>query len=191
MTYSIKTKIALWLLGLMLVTALVVGSSAYFILFDALAKNQKDNLLFVARGEAERLAEFIEHKERRFKNIALSDDVKRYSKTFSESLLFGFFYQFRHEFPVLTFVTKQGKEEFRISGGNNSIDLVDTKETALYKDLIKVPGTVITHISEVGQDLGPYARMGFHRENFFGEFEGIVTARIPFYKFFKAFRETR
>ncbi len=178
------------LLGLILVTAFAIGFSSYVILYDSLIDVQKRNLLYAARSESEHLKEFIEIKESKLKSIAMSREVLSYSESFNGNILFGFYDKYKDEFPVLSFVLHNGREELRIEDGVNSSHLINIDKLTLYKKIIENPNKVFTQV-DVSADVMPEIVMAYHRENFFGQFEGVVTGRIPLSVFFKPFNEIK
>ncbi|HFD32205.1 MAG TPA: response regulator [Gammaproteobacteria bacterium] len=188
---SIKARLLSWLMGLVLLTGLGIGYSSYVILYDTLVENQQSNLVFAANTESQRIEEHIQIREEKFRAIAKSNDVLRYSKTFSGIHLYEYFDQFKDEFPILSFVMQDGREELRIDNGANSIDLTNISNTPLYKALMQSPNSVITRLEISSRTRLPELVMAYYRKNFFDVFEGIIVARIPLSNIFQPSNEVK
>lgn len=186
---SLNTRILAWFLGLILITGITVGYSSYVIFYDTLVEKQKESLLFAVQTETQHLLDHIKIRKTKFKSIVMSENVLRYSEQFSEILLFGYFDKFKDQFPVLSFINKKGDEELRIDNGINSTHLINIHNSILYKKLLDKPNKIITLVGTSIRTGAPELAIGYHRENFFGTFEGIIISMIPFSNIFKTVSE--
>ena len=127
-------------------TASALGLSSYIIMYQSLAENQQESLLYASYTEAEHLASFVDNEEHHFEVIATGREMLRYSKKFSGNVFFGYLDQFSDEFPVLSYVSEQGQEELRIENGVNSTLLINISNTPLFRYLIDHPNKVFTEV---------------------------------------------
>ena len=170
-------------------TASALGLASYIIMYQSLAENQEKSLIYASSAEAEHLASFADNEEHRFEVIATSKEMLRYSKKFSGNVFFGYLDQYSDEFPVLSYVSEQGQEELRIENRVNSTLLINISSTPLFKHLIDHPNKILTEVEISKHFSEPQIVMGYHRKNFFDDFEGILIGRIGFSNFFKHFND--
>ena len=187
---SVKTLYAALNIGLILLSSLILGFLSYVLIVDALEKIQKSNLSYIAQNKADHLASMIRGKQELLKQIALGEVVARYSKTYQDKILQEYFTNFNNEFPILSYVNEEGLEELNVSNGRSRFDLADIKNSKLYEDVTWKPNFVFTTLT-MPNDLtaDPLLEMGFHRQNFFGDFQGIIIGRIPLDKILDHFRQ--
>ena len=171
-------------IGLVLFSSIVLGSIAYFLIVDALEKNQIENLNYIAQNKADHLVSMIRGKQDLLKQIAVGDSVQRFSLSYQDKLLQEYFTQFNNDFPILSFVNQRGIEELKVINGRSHFDLDDIKSSQLYEDITWKPNHVFTSLTmPTNQSSIALLEFGIYRENFFGDFQGTVIGRIPWIKF--------
>lgn len=180
MFHSVRARFTALHLGLIFFLALPFGIFSYTLILDALHKSQKSNLEYIVATEAEHLSSIILHKEELLLKISQDEIVTRYTRSYQDKVMNEYFYQFKAEFPILSFVNKAGFEEFKIDNGAISHDLQDVSGSSLYQDMnLRVNKVFTTLTSSSNPNNGPLLEMGYYRQNFFGDFEGIIIGRIP------------
>lgn len=178
---SIKTKILVPQLCLVLLICSLLGGASYVLLVDALMKTQEKHLTNIARDQAEKLAYHIRHKEEKFRAISLSEPIEAYSREYHEPVLIQHFNSFMDEFPILAYVREDGLEEMKLVNGHERPErLSDISKTFLFEESTWTPNKVLTIFpSPSGNDLDPIVQFAYCRLNFFGEFEGLIVGGIP------------
>ena len=87
MLNSIKTKILLAQLLLVLLMSLLIGLRSHMLLREYLLNVQQDKLISVAHVEAKHLDHLFHDYADQFREIALNDVLEIYAKKFSDQLL--------------------------------------------------------------------------------------------------------
>lgn len=178
---SIKTKILVSHIGLILLTCSLLGVSSYVLMVDSLMKTQQYYLENIARNQAEKLGYLIQHKEEKFKALAMSEAIEAYSMEYHEPVLIQLFNSFMDEFPMLAYVRQDGLEEMKLVNGHERPErLADISETFLFEEATWEPNKVIVNFPSSGtQSPEGELQFAFSRHNYFGEFEGLIIGGIP------------
>lgn len=178
---SIKTKILLSHLGLVLLVCSLLGISSYVLMVESLMHTQQKYLENIARDQAHRLEYLLRHKEEKFRSIALGEAIEAYSREYHEPVLIQHFNNFMDEFPMLAYVRQDGLEEMKLVNGHERPErLSDISATFLYEEATWEPNKVITCFPSSAVDPGEAAvQFAFCRQNYFGEFEGLIVGGIP------------
>lgn len=184
---SIKTKILVSHIGLILLTCSLLGVASYVLMVDSLMKTQQNYLENIARDQAEKLGYLIQHKEEKFKSLAMSEAIEAYSMEYHEPVLIQLFNSFMDEFPVLAYVRQDGLEEMKLVNGHERPErLADISETFLFEEATWEPNKVIVNFPSSGtQSPEGELQFAFSRHNYFGEFEGLIIGEIPLADFLK------
>ncbi|MDH3328523.1 MAG: ATP-binding protein [Desulfobulbaceae bacterium] len=185
---SIQTKILVSHIGLVLLVSSLLGISSYVLMVDSLMKTQQNNLQSIAQDQAEKLAYLIQHKEEKFKSIAMGESIEAYSKEYHEPVLIQHFNSFMNEFPMLSYVRQDGLEEMKLVEGHERPQrLSDISKTFLYEEATWEPNRVITLFPSFGKDSGDMlVKFAFCRHNYFGDFEGLIVGGVPLTDFIKS-----
>jgi len=184
---SIKTKILVSHIGLVLLICGLLGVSSYALLIDSLMKTQQKHLENIARDQAEKLWYIIKNKEEKFRTIAMSEAVEAYSREYQEPVLIQHFNSFMDEFPMLAYVREDGLEEMKLVNGHERPErLSDIGNTFLFDEATWEPNKVVTLFPSSSTDPAELViQFAFCRHNFFGEFEGLIVGGIPLIDFLK------
>lgn len=190
MFQSIKIRVAALNIGLILLVSSILGGTSYFFMVETLEKTLKQNLSYIADNKVDHLQSMIKGKQDLLKQIALGDPVKRYSKSYEDKLLTEYFSNFKNEFPILSFVNRQGIEELKVINGINHFYLSDINQSRLFDEITWKPNKIYTTLNALDNFTRvPFLELGYYRQNFFGNFEGIVIGRISLYRLLKHFRD--
>ncbi|MDW7773041.1 MAG: response regulator [Desulfobulbaceae bacterium] len=156
---SIKTKILLSQIGLVLITCGLLGISSYILMVDSLMKTEQKHLENIARNQAEKLGSFIQHKEEKFKSLSMSESIEAYSMEYHEPVLIQHFNSFMDEFPMLAYVRQDGLEEMKLVNGHERPErLVDISNTFLFEEATWELNKVITLFPSSGRNRAEMAR---------------------------------
>lgn len=178
---SIKTKILVSHIGMVLTICGLLGISSYVLMVDSLMKTQQKHLENIARDQAEKLSYIVTNKEEKFKTIAMSEAIESYSREYQEPVLIQHFNNFMDEFPILAYVRHDGLEEMKLINGYERPErLSDISGTFLFDEATWEPNRVFTFFPSSGANLADMViQFAFCRQNFFGEFEGLIVGGIP------------
>ncbi len=187
---SIKTKILVSQIGLVILVSCILGIFSYSLMVDALRKSQQRNLEYIAQSHSKRLVSWMDNKEKMFESIARSEPVRTYSKRQNELILMAYFDKFRSEFPILSYANEDGLEEFKLTDGRSSDRLFDISQSALFQEASWEPNKVFSLLS-VPDNAPQRAQLefAFMYRSFFDEFEGLLIGRIPFSDVVRDIRE--
>ncbi|MCJ7602601.1 MAG: response regulator [Desulfobulbaceae bacterium] len=188
---SIKTKILVSQIGLVLLVCGLLGFSSYVFMVDSLKKTQEQRLRNIAQDQAEKLSAMIRYKEEKFRTLAMSEAIEAYTREYHEPVLIQHFNAFMAEFPMLAYVREDGDEEMKLVNGVERPEiLVDLSATFLFEEATWIPNKVLTVFPTWGNEAEEMmVRFAFCRQNFFGEFEGLIVGGIPLADFLKDFQQ--
>lgn len=179
---SINTKILTSQIGLVLLLSVTLGFSTYFLMLDALTKNQQRNLTLIAKYYVEHLTSYIDVKEKQFQKIAMGEAILAYSLEYEEPALLQYFDSVTTEFPVLSYINENGFEEVTLVNSERLEASSDISDTILFEQATWQPNTVFT-IFSVSSDPGTSCEacmeFAFYRKSYFGEFEGFIAGKVP------------
>lgn len=182
---SIKTKILVSHIGLVLLICGLLGISSYALLIDSLMKTQQKHLKNIAWDQAEKLGYIIKNKEEKFRTIAMSEAVEAYSREYQEPVLIQHFNNFMDEFPMLAYIREDGLEEMKLVNGHERPErLSDISNSFLFDEATWEPNKVVTLFPSSGTDPAELMiQFAFCRHSFFEEFEGLIVGGIPLVDF--------
>ena len=188
---SIKTKILVSQIGLVLLVCALLGFSSYALMVDSLKKTQGQRLRNIAHDQARKLSAMIQYKEEKFRTLATSEAVEAYTREYHEPVLIQHFNGFMAEFPMLAYVREDGVEEMKlVNGVERPEKLVDLSATFLFEEATWVPNKVISVFPAAADaETGTMLQFAYCRQNFFGEFEGVIVGGIPLADFLKDFQQ--
>lgn len=192
MFQSIKIRVATLNIGLILLVSSILGVTSYFLMIETLEKTVKENLSYIANNKVDHLQSVIKGKQDLLKQIALGDPVKRYSQSYEDKLLTEYFSTFKNEFPILSFVSRQGIEELKVVNGINHFYLSDINQSRLFDEISWKPNAIFTTLNSLDNFTRvPFLELGYYRQSFFGDFEGIIIGRTSLSRLLKHFRNLK
>lgn len=181
---SIKVKILILQTGLVLAVAVIIGIATYSLTITTVKKSQQQHLQYSAEHISKNLNSLIKYKKQLLEKIATSEVVESYYKKRDENLLREYFYKFKSQFPILSYVNEDGLEEFKLIDGEASTNYLDIKNSSIYEEAVWNDNTTVSscHITcpEPG---GPYIHLSYCYRNYFDEYVGLILARIPIVQF--------
>jgi signal transduction histidine kinase len=178
---SLKVKIAASQIGFILLIAVALGSANYFSTVRLLKEAEQRHLQDIVENVHHELDEALEQKKQVLKQVCGQKVLKVYSESTEEKLVLKCFLDSMPPFSELSYVNKEGKEEIKLVQGKSSQDLFDISRTKLFQKIKEEPNTVfVTLETSQKKPAQLYLKFGILHQNFFDEFLGIVTAKIPF-----------
>jgi signal transduction histidine kinase len=185
---SVKTRIMVLQLAMILFVTMPLGYLFYTLFVNAMDSMQRNHLAYVAETEARHIESIITERETLVRSIALDENVLRYSQAFNDKQLFEFFTNYKNDFHSLSFVNRKGLEELKIVQGRSQYWLEDMSTTRLFEDISWEPNKIFSSYSvNPNRDPSFVLNTGFYRQNFFGVFEGVVIAMTDLNELLKEF----
>jgi len=176
---SIKTKILVLQIGLVLSVAVSLGVISYLITFSSLRGSQQQNLKYLAANIGEEISVLIDSKGQLLEKISTSETVANYLKKQQENFLVGYFEKFMPEFDTLSYVNDKGMEELKIIDGRITTKLSNVSNSIIFQRAINNPNKTLNSYTAFCPELnGPCMEFGFFEKNFFDEFVGFVLGKV-------------
>ncbi|MBU4261872.1 MAG: response regulator [Proteobacteria bacterium] len=188
---SIKTKILVSQIGLVLLVCGLLGFSSYVLMVDSLKKTQEQRLRNIAQDRAQELSAMIQYKEEKFRTLATNEAIEAYTREYHEPVLIQHFNGFMAEFPMLAYVREDGIEEMKLVNGVERPEILeDISTTFLFEEATWIPNKVFSVFPGQGTDAEEMmVQFAYCRQNFFEEFEGVIVGGIPLGDFLKDFQQ--
>ncbi|MFA5293694.1 MAG: ATP-binding protein [Phycisphaerae bacterium] len=176
---SIKTKILVLQIGLVLSVAVSLGVVSYLITFSSLRASQQQNLRYLAANIGEEISVLIDSKGRLLEKIGTSETVTNYAKKQQENFLVGYFEKFMPEFDTLSYVDDKGMEELKVIDGRISTALSNVRNSIIFQRAVNNPNKTLNSYTAFCPELnGPCIEFGFMEKNFFDEFVGFLLGKV-------------
>jgi signal transduction histidine kinase len=150
------------------------------IAFSSLRDSQQKNLEYLAMNIGVEISAEITNKEELLEKISNTEAVVNYPQKQQEPELVEYFNKYTREFPVLSYVNEKGMEELKVVYGRTTTELADINNTAIFRSAIANPNKVLSSYSAFSPEInGPSIEFGFLNKNFFDEFVGFISGKIP------------
>jgi len=176
---SIKTKIVVLQIGLVLSVIISLGALSYLITFLAMRDSQRQNLEYLAMQVGHGIDTVIAGKERLIEKIGSSDVIEDYFKKQQENFMTGYFGKFMPEFDMLAYVDSSGMEDLKVINGKAVTTLFNISDSNTFKQSIDNPNKVFNSYSTFCSEVdGPCLEFCYHNRNFFDEFVGVIFGRV-------------
>jgi signal transduction histidine kinase len=177
---SIKTKIMVMQMGLVLSVVVGLGIVSYLIAFSSLRGSQQQNLESLAMYVGTEVSEVINSKGRLLEKIASAETVTNYSKRQDDTELAKYFEKYSQEFPILTYVNEKGMEELKVLNGKVMTELSSMSNSTIFERAMNNPNKAFNSYTAFCPEIGgPCIEFGLYNVNFFDEFVGFVSSEIP------------
>jgi diguanylate cyclase (GGDEF)-like protein len=178
---SIRTKLTLSFMVLLVFTVVALGITGYVVLkdhFEGLYKVELESTADHLGGDIE---DILYENSEKLKSIAKSKQFEQYHTFYDNEVLNNYFAHFKYEFPVLSYVREDGREELKLVDGSLSDDAITHSENAVFQDALKSPNIVVVSQPVVSRELRePVIQLALARyENSGEEFSGVVIAQYP------------
>ncbi|MFP7756115.1 response regulator [Thermodesulfobacteriota bacterium B35] len=179
--FSIRGKIFLWQLCLILGCILTVSFFSYYALARPLLQCRRQHLEFLAENLASRISEHLADQQSSLLEIARGKPVDMYAVNYEEGLLQQHLARHATSFPFLAYVNAEGREEIRSVFGRIEESDLDVSARPVLRLAGETPNRVVIGApvySDVLQALVvPFA---IRRTAYFGDrFIGTLLGEIP------------
>ena len=176
---SIKTKILVLQMGLVLSVTVCLGIISYRVTFSTVRDSQHQNLDYIAERISEGINALITDKEQLLEKIGSSEAVTNYSKKQQDNFLVNQFNKYMPEFDILSYVNSNGMEELKVINGRTATEFSDISRSAVFEKAINNPNKAVSMYSPLCPEMGtPCMEFGFFNKSFFDEFTGVVVGRV-------------
>lgn len=178
---SIKTKITLSLLAVALLIALPLGIGSYKLLLNFHEESKRTQMELAAQNVAMETEGLFDHKAALLTRIAEGRETIEYIERYKDLPFYQYLNKFKEEFPVLTYVNADGREEIKVVHGRIADRLISIEDKDFRKKAIAKPNAPIISDLEWDGDLDEavvYVALAKHR--YFGDqFVGLFVGAIP------------
>jgi signal transduction histidine kinase len=176
---SIKTKIMILQIGLVLAVTIALGIASYVLAFTSLKEDQKEELQYFAKHTGEQLKIAISNKEQLLEKIGHSEAVTNYFKKQQENFIVGYLEKFTPEFGSISYVKETGLEELKLVYGKQVTNFSNISNSEVFKKAIKTPNNAFSAYNPYTPELDePCIEIGYCERDFFDDFIGLILARI-------------
>lgn len=176
---SIKTRIIVLQIGLVLSVAGCLGIISYMITFSSLRDSQEQSLRYLAAHTGEEINIFIANKEQSIEKIGNAEAVTNYLKKQQENFLVGYFERFMREFNALSYVNDEGMEEVKVINGRVVTEFSNISNSVIFQRASNTPNKTVSSYSPFSPEInGPCIEFCFLSKNFFDEFVGFISGKV-------------
>jgi len=187
---SIKTKILILQIGLVISVAVSLGVASYVLTFSSLRDSQKQNLKYLSEYVGEQIKVSIENKEQLLEKIGSSEAVMNYFRKQQGNFLVGYFEQFMPEFDTLSYVNEKGDEELKIINGKLVTKFSNISNSVLFQRAISNSNKTLSSYTSFSPELnGPCIEFGICDKDFFDDFVGFILGKISITQLTKGIRD--
>ncbi|HEB50265.1 MAG TPA: response regulator [Desulfobulbus sp.] len=179
--FSIRGKIFLWQLCLILGCILTVSFFSYYVLARPLLQCRRQHLEYLAENLASRITEHLDDQRSSLLEIARGKAVEMYAINFEEGLLQQHLARHSTSFPYLAYINAEGREEVHTIFGRIEESGRDVSSRPVLGQARRNPNQVVVGapvFSDMLQTLViPFA---IQRTAYFGDrFIGLLLGEVP------------
>ena len=181
MITSIKNKLLAYLTGVILFVSLTTGLSAYLLMTNYLTKTVTDELALAAHMTSDALERYLDQKKDMLERVGQGHEIEEYVFKYKALPILKYLGKFRHEFPVLSYINKDGQEELKVVNGVESDHYLNLGNKLLFQDALWSPNKAVISAAELDRDLGvPVFKLALALYNYFGDsLMGALSASLP------------
>ncbi|MBA3002929.1 MAG: response regulator [Desulfurivibrio sp.] len=181
MRISIFKKIFISQLALVIIASGVISLASYFFMVRLYNDSQNDTLRVISSSTAMTVANKIAQHRTTLKEIAEAREVALYAQKYQELLLGKHLSRYQEQFPVLSFVDKEGNQEFRLVNGHAAETHKNLSTQEVFRASLAAPNQAI--LGEVVLDpvlQGHALQFAYARIDYFGDqFLGLILGQTP------------
>lgn len=181
MRISIFKKIFFSQLALIVFASGVISLASYFFMVRLYNESQNTTLRVLSSSTAIKIATATAQHKAAIKEIAEAKEVALYAQKFHEILLAKHLARFQEQFPVLSYVGKEGNEEFRMVNGHasepsGSLPSQETVQASLAAPNQAILGEIVLNPVSKTQEV----QFAYARVDYFGDqFLGLILGQTP------------
>ena len=181
MRISIFKKIFISQLALVIFASGVLSLASYFFMVRLYNESQDNMLRVISSSTATKIATNIAQHKATIKEIAEAREVALYAQKYQELLLIKHLARYQEQFPVLSYVDKEGNQEFRLVNGHASEASENLLGQKVFGAALAAPNQAILGdvvLDPVSQT--QVLRFAYARIDYFGDqFLGLILGQTP------------
>ena len=166
---SLRSRLALSHLSLVLLTAAVLGMSSLMLLEDFHKRETFALLERSVTSNSLQTEQFFTNKSFLLKTIITSNEVKAYSRKHQDPVLRAFLNRFKKEFDTLRYISPLGFEEVRMGDEETASNLKDFSANPLIRKAIETSGEVFYDVIRTDEKPSPTIEFAISLHNYFGD----------------------
>ncbi len=181
MLKSIKKKILLSQISTVLFVSIVMGFFSVQLMKSYLDTVHTEKLEFIANHYAEMVEHVFMKKKSLMKKISGGREIEVYKRQKQAAALQEYFDKFKKEFHILSYVNREGIEEFKLADGEGPAELRDVRNSAIFREALENANkTVISYLRDYPDLDGPGISVALAKYSDTGnEFMGVLIGAIP------------
>ena len=181
MRISIFKKIFISQLALIIFASGVISLASYFFMVRLYNESQNNTLRVISSSTALKVATEIAQHKATIKEIAEAREIALYAQKYQELLLGKHLARYQEQFPDLSYVDKEGNQEFRLVDGHASEALDNLADLKVIQTSMAAPNQAI--LGEVALDPVTQTQVlqfAYAKIDYFGDqFLGVVLGQTP------------
>ncbi len=181
MRISIFKKIFISQLALIFVASGVISLASYFFMVRLYNESQNNTLRVISSSTALKVATEIAQHKATIKEIAEAREVALYAQKYQELLLGKHLARYQEQFPTLSYVSKDGNQEFRLVNGHASETLDNLADLKVIQTSMAAPNQAV--LGEVVLDPVSQTQVlqfAYTKIDYFGDqFLGLILGQTP------------
>jgi len=181
MRISIFKKIFISQLTLIIFASGVISLASYFFMVRLYNESQNNTLRIISSSTALKVATEVAQHKATIREIAEAREVALYAQKFQELLLVKHLARYQEQFPILSYLDKEGNQEFRLVNGHASEALDNLAGQEVIRASLAAPNQAI--LGEVVQDpvsQTQEVQFAYTRVDYFGDqFLGLILGQTP------------
>ncbi|MCX5875904.1 MAG: response regulator [Deltaproteobacteria bacterium] len=181
MRISIFKKIFISQLALIIFASGVISLASYFFMVRLYNESQNNTLQVISSSTALKVATEIAQHKATIKEIAEAREIALYAQKYQELLLGKHLARYQEQFPILSYVDKEGNQEFRVVDGHASEALDNLADLKVIRTSMAAPNQAI--LGEVVLDPVSQTQVlqfAYAKIDYFGDqFLGLILGQTP------------
>ena len=181
MRISIFKKIFISQLALIIFASGVISLASYFFMVRLYNESQNNTLRVISSSTALKVATNIAQHKAAIKEIAEAREIALYAQKYQELLLGKHLARYQEQFPILSYVNKEGNQEFRLVNGHASDVLANLANLEVVRASLAAPnqailGEIVLNPVSQTQEL----QFAYTKIDYFGDqFLGLILGQTP------------
>lgn len=177
---AIQRRILLWVIGISTLVAVLIGTGSYLIMARQLFANQRVLLHATAISAARDAGYLLETLTGDLQQVANSDALEMYRKSYRVSLLQQELSTYESSFPCFTYIPPDGGESIQVQQGKWTFVPFTPSRHPAYTRALEKPNRIVISAPYVSEALGEKGIDFFLAQvSFFGTHLGVLRGTVP------------
>ncbi len=157
-------------MGMGIIMSVCLGFLCYYAISAQTINNYKEDLVNDTMAVRASINHYHEEIEELLRRIADSEEVRKYSESYRQTLLLKYFDSFKEQFDLLAYVNPQGRIEFMLVNDRTSGTGENLAEDLYYRRSVEQPDKIHISSLEFIEELGSFGfYYNFLNTNYFDE----------------------